>query len=293
MANRYVAFGYEITDGKYAVIEYERKIVENVFGLYVNGKSFNDIATRMNEAGVSYNNDGRCWNKNMVKRMIENRRYIGENGFPQIIATDTFNIAEKLRLSKFTPPTAEEKAILDFYHDRLECSECGSRLQRYKGSKSRKGGTNNYRRCMNEECKGNEAPINERKLNLIVAETINELIDRYDEIQGVNLEKTEFGIEVMRLENELADEMSKITVNISLIVERITELAEARFENAVEYDYTAIDEKIKKVLSIHPKSEKLDGRLLNSIVKKIKYTPNKTIEMELINGYKILGGEPR
>ena len=289
MANRYVAFGYEITDGKYAVIEYEKKIVENVFGLYVNGKSFNDIATRMNEAGVSYNNDGRCWNKNMVKRMIENRRYIGENGFPQIIATDTFNIAEKLRLSKFTPPTAEEKTILDFYHDRLECSECGSRLQRYKGSKSRKGGTNNYRRCMNEECKGNETPINERKLNLIVAETINELIDRYDEIQGVNLEKTEIGIEVMRLD----DEMSKITVNISLIVERITELAEARFENALEYDYTAIDEKIKKALSIHPKSEKLDGKLLNSIVKKIRYTPSKTIEMELINGYKISGGEPR
>ena len=146
---------------------------------------------------------------------------------------------------------------------------------------------------MNEECKGNETPINERKLNLIVAETINELIDRYDEIQGVNLEKTEIGIEVMRLENELADEMSKITVNISLIVERITELAEARFENALEYDYTAIDEKIKKALSIHPKSEKLDGKLLNSIVKKIRYTPSKTIEMELINGYKISGGEPR
>ena len=146
---------------------------------------------------------------------------------------------------------------------------------------------------MNEECKGNETPINERKLNLIVAETINELIDRYDEIQGVNLEKTEMGIEVMRLENELADEMSKITVNISLIVERITELAKARFENALEYDYTAIDEKIKKVLSIHPKSEKLDGKLLNRIVKKIRYTPSKTIEMELINGYKISGGEPR
>lgn len=291
MANRYVAFGYEITDGKYAVIEYEKKIVENVFGLYVNGKSFNDIATRMNEAGVSYNNDGRCWNKNMVKRMIENRRYIGENGFPQIIATDTFNIAEKLRLSKFTPPTAEEKAILDFYHDRLVCGECGSRLQRYKGSKNRKGETHNYRRCMNEECIGNKAPINEKKLNMMVAETINELIERYDEIHGVNSEKSEIGIEVMRLENELADEMTKITVDISLIVEKITELAETRFENAVGYDYTAIDEKIKKALSIHPKTERLDGELLHSIVKKIKYTPSKTIEMELINGYKISGGE--
>ena len=43
MANRYVSFGYEITDGKYAVIENEKKIVENIFGLYLNGKSFSEI----------------------------------------------------------------------------------------------------------------------------------------------------------------------------------------------------------------------------------------------------------
>ena len=61
------------------------------------------------------------------------------------------------------------------------------------------------------------------------------------------------------------------------------------YENLLE----ANREKIKKALSIHPKSEKLDGKLLNSIVKKIRYTPSKTIEMELINGYKISGGEPR
>lgn len=43
MANRYVILGYEITDGNYAVIENEKKIVENIFGLYLNGKSFSEI----------------------------------------------------------------------------------------------------------------------------------------------------------------------------------------------------------------------------------------------------------
>ena len=30
MANRYVSFGYEITDGKYAVVEQEKGIVESI-----------------------------------------------------------------------------------------------------------------------------------------------------------------------------------------------------------------------------------------------------------------------
>lgn len=52
MANRYVSFGYEITDGKYAVVEQEKGIVESIFGLYINGKSFAEISERMNEAGT-------------------------------------------------------------------------------------------------------------------------------------------------------------------------------------------------------------------------------------------------
>lgn len=290
MANRYVSFGYEITDGKYAVVEQEKGIVESIFGLYINGKSFAEISGRMNEAGTPYNNDGRNWNKNIVKRIIENRRYIGEKNFPQIIAKETFYAAEKIRLSKFTPPHKAEKELLDFYRKRLVCSECGSSLLRYKGSKDRNGRIYNYRRCSNRECIGNGKPVNEDKLNLMVAETINNLIDNYEMIESAAFNHSEQDIEVIRLENELADEMAKITVDIDDMVQKIIGLAEIRFQNAAACDYSAIDKNIKKELSIHPKLESADAKILNRIVKQIKYTPNKSIEIELINGYKIMGG---
>lgn len=290
MANRYVSFGYEITDGKYAIVEQEKGIVESIFGLYMNGKSFAEISDRMNEAGVPYNNDGRSWNKNMVKRIIENRRYIGEKNFPQIIAKETFYAAEKIRLSKFTPPDKSEKELLDFYRKRLVCKECGSSLRRYKGSKNSNGKINNYRRCSNRECLGNRKPINEEKLNLMVAEAINHLIDDYEMIKGVAVNDSGQSVEVIRLENELTDEMAKITVDIDGTVQKIIDLAEIRFQNAAACDYTAIDKDIKRELSIHPKLESADATILNRIVKQIKYTPNKTIEIELINGYQITGG---
>ena len=125
----------------------------------------------------------------------------------------------------------------------------------------------------------------------MVVETTNHLIDNYERIKGVNETVSERNLEIKRLENELADEMEKMAVDLEKAVRKITELAEVRFDNAPECDYSAIDEKIKKELSIQPKIEKPDVRLLKDIVKRIAYSKDKTIEMELINGYKVSGGE--
>ena len=291
MANRYVSFGYEITDGKYAVIENEKKIVENIFGLYLNGKSFSEISDRMNEAGVPYNNDGRRWNKNMIKRITENRRYIGEKGFPQIIADDTFNAAEKIRLSKFTAPGETRKALLDFYRKHLVCGRCGMNLRRYTCGRYIGNKIVSYRKCQNELCNESKSSVNEDILDLAVSKVLNDLIDDYKKIEGVNETEPKQNIEIARLESELADDMEKMTVDIEKAVQKITELAEARFNNAPECDYSAIDERIKKELSIHPKSETPDSKLLEDTVKKIAYLSNGTVEIELINGYKVSGGE--
>lgn len=291
MANRYVSFGYEITDGKYAVIENEKKIVENIFGLYLNGKSFSEISDRMNEAGVPYNNDGRLWNKNIIKRVIENRRYIGEKGFPQIIADDTFNAAEKIRLSKFTAPGETRKALLDFYREHLVCGRCGMNLRRYTCGRYIGNKIVSYRKCQNELCNESKSSVNEDILDLAVSKVLNDLIDDYKKIEGVNENEAEQDIEIARLESELADDMEKMAVDIEKAVQKITELAEARFNNALECDYSAIDERIKKELSIHPKSETPDSKLLEDTVKRIAYLSNGTVEIELINGYKVSGGE--
>lgn len=291
MANRYVSFGYEITDGKYAVIENEKKIVENIFGLYLNGKSFSEISDRMNEAGVPYNNDGRLWNKNIIKRVIENRRYIGEKGFPQIIADDTFNAAEKIRLSKFTAPGETRKALLDFYREHLVCGRCGMNLRRYTCGRYIGNKIVSYRKCQNELCNESKSSVNEDILDLAVSKVLNDLIDDYKKIEGVNETEPKQNIEIARLESELADDMEKMTVDIEKAVRKITELAEARFNNALECDYSAIDERIKKELSIHPKSETPDAKLLEDTVKRIAYLSNGTVEIELINGYKVSGGE--
>ena len=110
MANRYLAFGYKIADGKLCVEETEAELVKAAFLLYAAGKSYSQIAERFTLSGIRYNIDSDKWNKNMVKRIIENDKYIGGNGYPQIIEEKLYNKANKTRLSKVInkPPEKAE-----------------------------------------------------------------------------------------------------------------------------------------------------------------------------------------
>lgn len=282
MANRYVAFGYEITDGQIMVIETEKNIVENIFGMYINGQSLLEIANRMNASGAAYNNDGRNWNKNIIKRILENRKYLGEDEYPQIIADDTFNKASKVRDKKAPTVNERRKELNTIFHDYLVCAGCGQRLDRYKGSKKQ----GSYRRCKNPECNSPATAINDRDLETVIKDILNSIIRnpeciKADENRTGQDEKCQMNID------EIMDERK---MDMKDIVAKILDDAEIRFEKSTEQDYTAIDEKIRTELSIRAERENIDIPLLKSIMKQMRLHPGKMIEMELINGNRFTGG---
>ena len=85
--NRMISFGYGYKDGKLIVVESEAEIVKSIFTDYINGKILKEIADELTIKGVDFFNGKCCWNKNMVFRIIENKKYIGEDGYPENIAT--------------------------------------------------------------------------------------------------------------------------------------------------------------------------------------------------------------
>lgn len=287
MANRYVAYGYEITDGKIAVIESEKDIVINIYGMYMNGHGMKEIANRMNQAGVSYNNDGRSWNKNIIKRILENRKYLGDGKFPQIIPKDTFDRTEEMRLAKSSKPDGERKAINDLFRTTLVCACCGERLDRYKGN-SRNGKAANYRRCKNPECTNPATSVRENELKEIITDIINGLTRNPEQIRaekGKSMSENEGELDI-----NFAEKLNNPRNEMKDIVAEITRAAELRFEQCIEQDFTAIDKNIRKELSIRAEKPELDIKLIKGITKIMRLHPNKVVEMELINGNRFTGG---
>ena len=112
LKNRNIPFGYCVINGKYAINEIEAQAVREIFENYINGKSLKTIAAEMH---IPYNSGKAIWNKNMVCRVLENRKYIGENGYPQIVNADDFEQATQIKTERNTyrkpAPQAEPQAF--------------------------------------------------------------------------------------------------------------------------------------------------------------------------------------
>lgn len=106
--NRNIPFGYCMINGKYVINSVEASAVKYIFTEYSNGKSLNEIAEKMT---IPYHSSKPLWNKNMVKRVLENRRYIGECGYPQIIESQVFNDVQNIKLEKNTRTKIKNKEL--------------------------------------------------------------------------------------------------------------------------------------------------------------------------------------
>ena len=108
LKNRSIPFGYCIVNGKYALNTAESETVQKIFADYIGGKSLKTIAAEMQ---IPYNIGKSQWNKNMVCRVLENRKYIGENGYPQIITAKDFEQAAhtKAERNTYRKPAPQDK----------------------------------------------------------------------------------------------------------------------------------------------------------------------------------------
>lgn len=99
LKNRSIPFGYCMVNGKYALNVPEAEAVQKIFSEYISSKSLKTIAA---EITTPYNFGKAVWNKNMVCRVLENKKYIGESGYPQIVSADDFKQAARIKSERNT-----------------------------------------------------------------------------------------------------------------------------------------------------------------------------------------------
>ncbi len=96
MGNRKLPFGYIIKNGKIVPLRQEGEVIQTVFQRYLAGSSFKAITAALAEGSIPYEAE-KAWNKNMVARILEDDRYIGEKYFPALIPTEQFHAAQERR----------------------------------------------------------------------------------------------------------------------------------------------------------------------------------------------------
>ena len=115
-SNRKRPFGYKMELGEIVLHPAEAETVRWIYYSYLAGASYNALVDKLRERGVSYDGD-RPWNKNMAARILADRRYTGEAGFPQIIPEGQFNMAQVRRQERVSPcqKTPAQKELRKLY----------------------------------------------------------------------------------------------------------------------------------------------------------------------------------
>ena len=96
MGNRKQPFGYKMEFGEIVLQPQEAETVRSIYLQYLAGASFKQLAEQLQTEDVPYD-VGKPWNKNMVARILEDDRYIGEKYFPALIPTEQFHAAQERR----------------------------------------------------------------------------------------------------------------------------------------------------------------------------------------------------
>ncbi len=140
LKNRNIPFGYCMVNGKYALNAPEAEAVRKIFADYISGKSLKMTAAEMQ---IPYNIGKNMWNINMVCRVLENMKYLGNDKFARIVSNENFENAARIKSERNTyrkPTTQKElqqpKATITDYEPTEEIQRMINEINRLLDSEN-------------------------------------------------------------------------------------------------------------------------------------------------------------
>ena len=151
-----IPVGYKIDkDHHYKVDELVAPFVKEAFLMYANGKKIKDIVEYLSDNGI-VSSRGKKLTKTSMNTVLQNRKYIGEyhfrdiiipNGIPSIISKELFALVQQRIVQNKYAPSASRSEVKYLLTGKLICGNCGSVYAGESGT-GRTGSKYHYYKCV-------------------------------------------------------------------------------------------------------------------------------------------------
>ncbi len=126
--------------------------MNQIYDMRIEGKSLSEIKVFLLDKEIPYSEESMAWNKAKLMRILEDKRYLGNEEFPQAISKEKFDAAQKIGALRKTNrqrsgATSEIKEIRHM----ITCGKCGSPMYRRYERKAMKQPIRWI--CQSSECK--------------------------------------------------------------------------------------------------------------------------------------------
>ncbi len=280
---RTVSYGYAIKNGVVVVESEESKNVAEIFSLYLSGQTLQNIADSLTIRAVPFYHGEVRWNKNSIKRIIDNEKYIGDATYPRIISEEIFRSAHQLKDGKGGSAT-KVSPLLEYLKEICACGKCGARYKRINTWGSRE------KWMCSGGCK-TLLFVSDELLESAILKTINIVIENPELLNVTAHSQYIPSKTVTKEENELNRLLEQPKISFSAAAKSILHNAALRFE-CCEFDRAEVTQALKDEFTDVKPLNILDLLFVKRYIRKIKVYPNGRLTVVFYNSAEItaIGG---
>lgn len=275
--NRCIPFGYHVVDGILCACPSEAETIKTIFADYISGDSYKTIADRLEGGHIPYNSKGGVWNKNTVKRIIENPKYTGAGPCPPIIEREQYEAARTIQASKTQNYRPIPKTVC-LVRKRMECAQCGQPYYRDTRTKAK-----DYWICTNPAC-GAKDRLGEIELFHAIASKLNQLIQQPDFVEVPDIHIQQNSIELGRLTNDLMRQMEGVSIDAADLRDVIKSLASEKYRICDDGQAAKQASALRSLLEKTEPSESLNHTLFDMLVGKVLISAEGDVFLRLVTG---------
>lgn len=248
LKNRSIPFGYTVRDGRTIIAHSEADIIREIFDSYIHGTSMKDIADELTARRVPYSEKTVTWDKARVARILDNARYKGTDAYDPIIEECVFDEAAAAKTSRKCYIPEKNPEGIDVLLHRIRCAKCGKPMVRSTNLKRK---VRKSWKCTNPEC-GCSIRISDQELMGKVMALMNKITVNNSLMMPKPKAARQESPGVIRIQNEIVNEMNRTDPSEEYIVEKLSEMAQVLYKQSASAQFLKSQRAWKKAQQMKP-----------------------------------------
>ena len=281
MKIRNILFGYCYENGKIVVKQSESEIVKELVQQYLLGKSLLYLSKWLNEQRVEYMPNVVGWNKSRIMRLLEDKRYLGNEKYPALIEKSAHEMIKQIKDSKNDTKHVDRTAEIFQLTLPVRCAKCNS-IMRRKVDGRLKNPARWRCKCGMSVGKSDESLLKE------IAQLLNGLITN-PELITIPIEKVrETNLETRRLNNEITRMFDTQAIDRETVRKKMIEYASLLYSD-IDVE-PSIAQRLKDYFMNITTLDSFSSKILENVADEIRLYSDGTISIVLENKQEIRNG---
>ena len=281
MKIRTVLYGYCYENGKIIFHPTESEIMKEIVQKYRGGDSLLQISKELNNRMVEYMVGVYGWNKSRIMRLLEDKRYMGDDRYPALISEEEFNEIQRKREEKNTQKDIDRGADIFQISIPIRCAKCNAPMRRVF---NRQAIIPIRWLCQAHTCKTVIGKTDENMLTDLT-ELLNEVIEKPERIIVPQEKEIETGVEIRRLNNEIIRMFEDKLIDSETLRTKMITFASLKY---AELDSSAVKaQRLKDIFATTMPLQTFSLNLLEKTTDEIKMYADGTLGIVLENGQEL------